>query len=229
MLNRFIHHPPLAFAILCTVLAAIHTYAESNIFNQEDGHVLNTQKFGQASNPFGSQDFQQKLPDQNHADPMSEFQVQRMQEDILADLLREFEGRWVGQMSVKTLEGQVVNTFQVEQQYWWNEEKRELEGLAVFEDAGILRYAQTTNLIRDGIIISEVKEGAMEHTYQAKMEGEGIVWLPMERARALDHQLSQKIYTTEEGIFMLNKGYERYKRGPIDKMLLVQGNLKKEE
>lgn len=224
----------LALVLLTTGLGSL--CAES-IFDQKGAHQLETPRFEEGELPFQSAGPGAPTPGLTQPDrtdtetPTNGGEAEELSrgaERPLVEYIKAYAGRWVGTMEIRTLDGQLVNTFDVEQQYWWNEEAQKLESLAVFDDAGILRYAQSSNYIDSGIIYSEVEEAHENKIYKAKIDGDTLIWLPMDKQRALDHQLKQRIYSTGEGVFMENKGYERYKRGVIDKMLLLSGTLRKD-
>lgn len=210
---------------LIVIVGTVNSSAqERSIFEQKDGHLLKTQKIEQNTPPFGKSEAEQIAEVTGDAPP-----AKALETTFLTNLLKEFVGGWSGQLTIRTMQGQVVNRFDVEQHYWWTEEENKLESLAVFDDAGILRYAQSVNYIKEGILYSEVKEAVETKVYKASIEDDGIVWLPLDPQRALDHQLRQKIYSRDGKTYMMNKGFERYKRGNIDVMLLLEGELIKEE
>ena len=147
--------------------------------------------------------------------------------------LKAFTGTWSGKLNVSSLRGKTLNTFEVQQEYWWVEDKKQLKGLAVFDDAGVLRHSESINYIDDGVIYSEVTENDKTQTYQALIEDKNkktdsftITWLPVEQSRALDHQLKQKLVKKDGENYIVNKGYERFKRGSIDTVILLDGKLK---
>ncbi len=210
--------------ILCGIFSLVCVLpAQESIFNKKDAHILQTPKMQKDTLPFANGEGTLGMPEKKIDEPS----VEKLTEESLVKILKEYVGGWTGKMTIRTMSGDKINTFDVEQQYWWNDAENKLESLAVFDDAGILRYAQSVNFIKDGFIYCDVKEGVETKQYKAKIEDEGIVWLPLDKQRALDHQLRQKVYSKSDGLYMLNSGFERFKRGKIDVMLLLEGDLKK--
>ena len=159
--------------------------------------------------------------------------------ELATEMMRLYEGSWEGTMQLSNLEGEILNEFRVQQEYWWDPEDNTLKGLAVFDDQGILRYAQSDSYIKDGILYSKVEENQESKLYKARIElsrakmedpllqDYELIWMPLQRDMTLDHQLQVIFENTADGFIMHNKGYERYTQGAVQTWIMLNGKLKR--
>lgn len=143
--------------------------------------------------------------------------------------LKSFSGIWTGKMHSRTMRGDLVKILAVEQLYWWDEGEQVLHGMVVFNERGVRRQARSRQYVREGVIYNEVEEGSQVHLYRGRLEVDGsIQWLPTEHTHALDQQLRQRIWIAADGTsFLENVGFERYRDGPLNIVLLIDGTLRK--
>ena len=100
-----------------------------------------------------------------------------------------------------------------------------MKGLAVFDDEGVMRYAESDTYLKDGIIYSKVKEDHEVKLYKSQIIDNEITWLPLQREMTLDHQLQISFEESDKGPYMRHKGYERLVQGPIKTWILLSGEL----
>lgn len=142
----------------------------------------------------------------------------------LIDILDTYDGRWEGTFEIRALDGTLFKKIKVEMSYWWAEKDKKLDGLVVFDDAGILRYQQSSNYVKDGKIMSEVVDRGETTRHRAEVKDNSIIWYPTAKNEALDMQVTEYFYTDDAGEDVRRiDGFERAKQ--LNMTLLVRGLL----
>ena len=146
-------------------------------------------------------------------------------------MLDRYVGRWVGKFEIRGM-ARVLQTIEVEQQYWWDEIDgiRVLKGQAVMAAHGELSTSLSRTYIQSGRIYSETDQEGREHFFVAKLSADGntLSWLPADDADPLGRKLTDTFVETPEGTMLVVESYEEI---PIDNegnraVLTMRGELK---
>lgn len=128
----------------------------------------------------------------------------------LLDHLKQYEGRWVGEFTVKSDVSDYSETFAVEQQYWMNGSK--LFGVTVYErpKGGLESAESIVTINQDGSLLMKVRRGNEVEAYVGVYREGGIIWLPSDMKRAEDYQTTVRIAEVEGGLEMTTEGFDTY-------------------
>lgn len=148
----------------------------------------------------------------------------------LKTVLDQYVGRWVGTFEILNLK-QVIQTIEIEQQYWWDEVDgvTVLKGQAVMASMGDLSTSTSRTYIEKGKIYTETVQGTNEHFFQGIVSDEGkrISWISVNDDSILGRKLTDSFSEDSEGQLLLVDGYEEVTIGGRVAMLTMRGKMRK--
>lgn len=130
--------------------------------------------------------------------------------DELLEHLKQYEGRWVGEFTLKSDASDYSETFTVEQQYWM--EFGKLYGVSVYErpKTGLESADSVITIHEDGALLMEVHRAKETEFYLGVYRDGAIIWLPRDMKRAEDYQTTVTISESEGHRQMTTKGFDTY-------------------
>lgn len=139
--------------------------------------------------------------------------------------LREYEGRWVGEFSISSVATGYSETFEVEQQYWWDDGR--LHGVAVMQRKRGLESARSVCAVEGGSLVSEIEGPGGKERFVGEMHEGGIVWLSNEKERITDYQVVEKFLEEGGQRLLVTEGFDtfEYKGAPAE--VVYRGRLVK--
>ncbi len=137
--------------------------------------------------------------------------------------LRGYEGRWVGEFTIHSVVTGYTETFEVEQQYWWKNDK--LHGVAVMEGRKGLKSTRSISSIQGNSFISEIKTNEGTEQFIGVLRDGKIIWLPRNKARLTDHQITEQIILKDGKLLLITDGFDtfEYKGKPAE--VVYKGRL----
>ncbi|MBC2593280.1 hypothetical protein H5P28_03300 [Ruficoccus amylovorans] len=145
-------------------------------------------------------------------------------------VLDRYQGRWVGTIEIRSLT-RVIQTIQIEQQYWWDEIDgiKVLKGQAVLASMGTLSASESRTYIEAGNIYSETDQEGRQHFFIGKVSDDGrkISWLPADDADPLARKVTDTFSDGPEGPVLTVEGYEEVPVGDNRALLTMRGELKR--
>lgn len=128
--------------------------------------------------------------------------------DEVADYLKQYVGRWVGDFTIHSTATDYSETFPVEQRYWW--EDGQLHGISVSETNRGMETGRSRTFVQNGQLRSEVVTEASTELFIGALHDGGIVWLPSDMKRATDYQM-REIFVETDGVRRLHTdGFDSY-------------------
>jgi len=158
------------------------------------------------------------------AGAVSCFLASSLGENAFEELMRAYEGRWVGEFTAHSTATGYTETFPVEQHYWVQDDV--LRGVAVMQREDAMTSARSRTYVEDGKLMSEIsKEGGDAETFIGTVRDSGVVWLPADLKRAKDYQIKET-FTEEEGRRVLKtEGFDTYAFGDDVAHIVYRGTL----
>ncbi|WP_269526761.1 hypothetical protein [Coraliomargarita parva] len=147
-------------------------------------------------------------------------------EDLPPELVKQYEGRWVGEFTVYSSASDYSETFIVEQQYWYKDGI--LRGVSVSQRESGISSSRSETKIVEGKLISEVShsDGQTEQFIGTRHEG-GIVWIPADMQRATDYQIKETFKEEAGDTVMQTEGFDSYVYADGLAQLVYKGHLVK--
>ncbi|HAV12962.1 MAG TPA: hypothetical protein DCX06_05640 [Opitutae bacterium] len=148
----------------------------------------------------------------------------------LLDVLRKYEGRWVGHFTIHSTATGYTETFPVEQQYWMEDEK--LHGIAVLQRQTGMESSRSVTYILKDKLVSEITRGENIETaekYWGLAHEDSVVWLPENMQRANDHQIKESIVIEGGEMLLTTEAFDSYVFKDGLAHIVFKGSLKFEK
>lgn len=126
----------------------------------------------------------------------------------MIDYLKRYEGRWVGDFTIRSTATGYSETFQVEQRYWW--EDGQLHAVSVSDTKRGMQTSKSRAFIQNGALRFEVLQDESVERYNGVLHEGGIVWFPAEAERATDYRMKES-FAQKDGVQWLHTdGFDSY-------------------
>jgi len=124
--------------------------------------------------------------------------------------LKLYEGRWVGEFTIKSDVSDYSESFTVEQQYWIDGDK--LYGVSVYErpKTGMESAESVVTINSDSSLLMQVRRGDEVEVFVGVYRDDTIVWLPRDLQRAEDYQTTVCIKQVDGLLKMTTEGFDTY-------------------
>lgn len=145
--------------------------------------------------------------------------------DSAVDYLKQYAGRWVGDFTIHSAATNYTQTFPVEQNYWWEDDR--LRGVSVSDTEDGLQSARSTAFVENERYVLEVVRGDTEETYFGVLHDGGIVWLSSDLGRATDYQMREAFVEVDGATQLHTDGFDSYVYEDGLAYLVYRGRLKR--
>jgi len=145
-------------------------------------------------------------------------------EDAFEELMRAYEGRWVGEFTAHSTATGYTETFPVEQHYWVQNE--ELRGVAVMQRDDAMTSTRSRTYVEKGKLMSEIsREGGEAETFIGTVRDSGVVWLPADLKRANDYQIKESFVEEDGRRVLKTEGFDTYAIADGKAHIVYRGKL----
>lgn len=161
---------------------------------------------------------------------MASLPAQKISEAEAHTFLKHYVGRWIGEYTVQTMAGDMLQRMDAEIIYTWEigEKGRVLKGQAVYAAPNGVAYATSKSFFDKGFLVSIVQQNGGEKVYRGSLSADGnsVSWIPVERENDLDKSMKETFGQNEDGDETITTlGYENVTRNDVTAMMTIRGLL----
>ncbi len=148
-------------------------------------------------------------------------------EAAAVEFLKQFEGKWQGHYTIKTINGKQVQSIQTQSEYYWDRSKTPnvLMGKTTYVVDNIPHQTESETVIENTQILGIVSENGQQKFFSGTInyQENAISWTPASATYPLDENLKQSFKQTPNGIEMLTHGFENLRNGSQNILLSING------
>lgn len=143
--------------------------------------------------------------------------------EALKAQLDKYVGKWVGVFTVEAEAIDYLESFPVEQKYWW--EGSVLRGVAVMRRENGIVSSTTSNVIDGDKILSSVKKNGGEQVFYGTLVDEGLLWFPANLDRANNYQIKEHFTTMDGERMLVQSGFDTFDNNGEAAVLIYRGEF----
>lgn len=144
--------------------------------------------------------------------------------------LERYAGRWIGDYTIRTMQGDMLQDLDAELIYTWETtgKGRTLMGQAVYAAPNGVAYATSESYYDNGFLVSVVTQSEQKKVYKGLLseDGNSVSWVPVARRGELDNTLQETFGKNQKDVDTITiTGYENVIRNDRQAMMSIRGQL----
>ncbi|MEM0966447.1 MAG: hypothetical protein AAGJ81_09895 [Verrucomicrobiota bacterium] len=120
----------------------------------------------------------------------------------ITERLEQYLGSWTGEVTVQTIDGEVMRKFPVAAEYWKVGES--IRALTAFEVDGEMTFVEARNYLRNGLLFADVTQAGEKVIYRGTLKPDQIIWIPYDAELNTERRMREWFSEEADGTEVLN-------------------------